>query len=130
MFATVIKAFSGLFLIEADVFVFLHRMGTVLGMDLLPLLPEVLEVIVSLQSGQVKLDLQLVLTLQVEMLKQFLILINQLVSRHKEATVPFLIRLFPPLLSSSAATLRRPVDATDQNACAEQSDVSHQFPPL
>ena len=60
---------------------------------------------------------------QMETLKQFITLINQLVSRHRDAVLQCLVQIFPTLFSSIFTTLRLPVEDGDQNSRAEIAEV-------
>lgn len=101
--------------VRLDVFTFLHRLAAIMGLRFAPVLPRVLELIVANASSQM------------EMLGKFTSLCNQLVTRHREAMLPYLVGVLPPFLAALIANLRTPLDDSDQNARVEMEELRRTF---
>eukprot|EP00048_Salpingoeca_helianthica_P004023 m.72945 g.72945 ORF g.72945 m.72945 type:complete len:957 (+) comp13011_c1_seq1:158-3028(+) len=92
--------------IRGDIFTFLHRLAVLLGVGFLPVLPSVLDVVATLDD-------------RLEVMKVFVQLLNQVVSKHRDASVAVLVRLLPTLFTLVFGLLRQSYDEADPNTRAD-----------
>eukprot|EP00047_Mylnosiga_fluctuans_P005282 m.239560 g.239560 ORF g.239560 m.239560 type:complete len:968 (+) comp13498_c0_seq1:141-3044(+) len=105
--------------VRNELFTFLHRMVAMMGLALLPVLPQIAELlVVPAEGGPAS---------QMDVLKLFITLLNQVVSRHRDPVAPVLVRTLPVILPLIVAVLRLPVDTFDQNARAEMTEFRRSF---